>query len=71
MNMMGMVGGLLAPWTIPMILQAAGNWQVPILVLAAAYFVGSLAWLGDRSGDADRGHRGIRARRMGHSDIGT
>jgi MFS transporter, ACS family, glucarate transporter len=46
MNMMGMVGGLLAPWTIPMILEAAGNWQVPILVLAAAYFVGSLAWLG-------------------------
>jgi ACS family glucarate transporter-like MFS transporter len=46
MNMMGMVGGLLAPWTIPLILEAAGNWQVPILVLATAYFVGSLAWLG-------------------------
>jgi sugar phosphate permease len=46
MNMMGMVGGLLAPWTIPMIREAAGNWEVPILVLAAAYLVGSVAWLG-------------------------
>ena len=47
MNMMGMVGGLLAPYTIPIILDAAGgNWDVPILVIAAVYFVGTLAWLG-------------------------
>jgi ACS family glucarate transporter-like MFS transporter len=47
MNMMGMVGGLLAPWTIPRILEAAGgNWHVPILVIAFWYFVGALAWLG-------------------------
>ena len=25
MNMIGMIGGLLAPWTIPRILEAAGN----------------------------------------------
>ena len=43
----GMVGGLLAPWTIPYILQAAGgNWNVPILVIAFWYFIGALAWLG-------------------------
>lgn len=47
MNMIGMVGGLLAPYTIPRILEAAGNdWSVPIMVLAAAYFVGAIAWLG-------------------------
>lgn len=47
MNMCGMVGGLLAPWTIPVILEAAGNnWEVPIVVIAATYFVGALAWLG-------------------------
>lgn len=47
MNMMGMVGGLLAPYTIPIILDSAGgNWDVPILVIAAVYFVGALAWLG-------------------------
>jgi MFS transporter, ACS family, glucarate transporter len=46
MNTWGSVGGLLAPWTIPMILGAAGNnWDVPILVIAAAYGVGALAWL--------------------------
>ena len=47
MNMIGMVGGLLAPYTIPRILEAAGNnWSVPIMVLAAGYFVGAVAWLG-------------------------
>lgn len=30
MNMMGMVGGLLAPYTSPIILDSAGgNWDVP------------------------------------------
>ena len=47
MNMIGMIGGLLAPYTIPRILEAAGNnWNVPIVVLASAYFIGALAWLG-------------------------
>ena len=47
MNMIGMIGGLLAPYTIPRILEAAGNnWHAPIVVLAAAYFVGAIAWLG-------------------------
>jgi MFS transporter, ACS family, glucarate transporter len=47
MNTFGSVGGLLAPWTIPMILEAAGNnWKVPILVIAVGYAVGALCWLG-------------------------
>ena len=47
MNMIGMIGGLLAPYTIPRILEAAGNnWHAPIVVLAAAYFLGAIAWLG-------------------------
>ncbi len=41
------MGGLLAPYTIPIILDSAGgNWDVPILVIAAVYFVGAIAWLG-------------------------
>jgi hypothetical protein len=41
------VGGLVAPWTVPKILEAAGNnWDVPMLVIAFWYFVGSMAWLG-------------------------
>ncbi len=47
MNTSGCLGGLLAPWTIPYILQATGNdWAVVIQVIAGAYFIGALAWLG-------------------------
>ncbi len=47
MNMWGCIGGLLAPWTIPYILEAAGNqWRVVILVIAGWYAVGALCWLG-------------------------
>jgi MFS transporter, ACS family, glucarate transporter len=47
MNTWGCLGGLLAPWTIPYILQAAdNNWSVVIQVIAAGYFVGALCWLG-------------------------
>jgi sugar phosphate permease len=47
MNMWGCVGGLLAPWTIPYILEAAGGqWRVVILVIAGWYAVGALCWLG-------------------------
>jgi sugar phosphate permease len=47
MNTAGCVGGLLAPWTIPYILEAArGNWPVVIQVIAACYLVGALSWLG-------------------------
>jgi MFS transporter, ACS family, glucarate transporter len=47
MNTWGCLGGLLAPWTIPYILQAANNdWSLVIQVIAAAYFVGALCWLG-------------------------
>jgi MFS family permease len=47
MNMWGCIGGLLAPWTIPYILEAAGDqWRVVILVIAGWYAVGALCWLG-------------------------
>jgi sugar phosphate permease len=47
MNTWGCLGGLLAPWTIPYILQAAGNnWAVVIQVIAGWYFIGALSWLG-------------------------
>jgi len=47
MNMWGCIGGLLAPWTIPYILNAAGGqWRVVILVIAGWYAVGALCWLG-------------------------
>ncbi len=47
MNMWGCIGGLLAPWTIPYILEAASNqWHVVILVIAGWYAVGALCWLG-------------------------
>ncbi len=47
MNTWGSVGGLLAPWTIPVILErAGGNWSVPILVIAFWYGIGALCWLG-------------------------
>ena len=47
MNMWGGIGGLLAPWTIPYILEAAGGqWRVVILVIAGWYAVGALCWLG-------------------------
>jgi len=47
MNTWGCLGGLLAPWTIPYILQAAGNhWSAVIQVIAGSYFIGALCWLG-------------------------
>ncbi len=47
MNMWGCIGGLLAPWTIPYILEAAGGqWRTVILVIAGWYAVGALCWLG-------------------------
>jgi sugar phosphate permease len=47
MNTWGSVGGLLAPWTIPLILErAGGDWSAPILVIALWYGVGALCWLG-------------------------
>ena len=47
MNMWGCIGGLLAPWTIPYILEATGGrWRVVILVIAGWYAVGALCWLG-------------------------
>lgn len=47
MNTWGSIGGLLAPVTVPYILEAANmNWNVVIVVIAGWYFVGALCWLG-------------------------
>ncbi len=47
MNRWGCSGGLLAPWTIPHIREAAGGqWRVVILVIPGWYAVGALCWLG-------------------------
>jgi hypothetical protein len=47
MNMWGCIGGLLAPWTIPCILEAAeGQWHTVILVIAGWYTVGAFCRLG-------------------------
>ncbi len=47
MNTWGCLGGLLAPWTIPYLLEAAANdWSVVIRVIAGGYFVAALCWLG-------------------------
>lgn len=47
MNTWGCIGGLLAPLTIPYILDAAGGqWRVIIFVIAGWYAVGALCWLG-------------------------
>jgi sugar phosphate permease len=47
MNMWGCIGGLLAPWTIPYILDAAGGqWRTVIVVIAGWYAVGAVCWLG-------------------------
>lgn len=46
MNTWGSIGGLLAPWTIPYILDATSNdWKVVIFIIAGCYFVGALCWL--------------------------
>ena len=46
MNMMGNIGGALAPMFVPMVLAAAGgSWNVNFYVFAAVYAVGACAWL--------------------------
>lgn len=47
MNMSGCIGGLLAPWIIPYILDTAdGQWRIVIIVIAGWYAVGAFCWLG-------------------------
>jgi MFS family permease len=46
MNMMGNVGGAVAPMAVPLILAATNNnWSVNFYVFAAVYFLGALCWI--------------------------
>jgi MFS transporter, ACS family, glucarate transporter len=45
MNMMGNLGGAVAPMLVPIVLAAAGgNWNVNFYMFAGVYFIGALAW---------------------------
>lgn len=46
MNMMGNIGGALAPTLVPLVLAwAGGNWNVNFYSFAVVYLVGAVAWL--------------------------
>lgn len=46
MNMMGNVGGALAPMVVPFVLDATdNNWNANFLMFAVVYFIGALCWL--------------------------
>jgi len=46
MNMMGNVGGAVAPMAVPLILAATNNnWSVNFYVFATVYFLGALCWV--------------------------
>ncbi len=45
MNMMGNIGGALAPLAVPLVLTfAGGNWNLNFYMFAAVYVVGAMAW---------------------------
>ena len=46
MNMMGNIGGALAPAVVPYVLLATNdNWNANFAMFAAAYFIGAFCWL--------------------------
>jgi MFS transporter, ACS family, glucarate transporter len=45
MNTVGQVGGILSPIVLATLVDATGNWNLPLLVLAAIYAVAGVAWL--------------------------
>ena len=45
MNTVGQVGGILSPIVLAYLVDATGNWNLPLLVLAAIYAVAGVAWL--------------------------
>ncbi|MFM7606176.1 MAG: MFS transporter [Prosthecobacter sp.] len=45
MNMMGQVGGAIAPMAVPMVLAATNNsWMVNMTLFALSYFLGAICW---------------------------
>ena len=45
MNTVGQVGGILSPIVLAYIVDATGDWNLPLMVLAGIYAVAALAWL--------------------------
>jgi len=46
MNMMGNIGGALAPMVVPIVLNSTGgNWNANFIMFAVVYFLGALCWL--------------------------
>ena len=45
MNTVGQVGGILSPIALAYLVDATGNWNVPLLVLAGVYGMAAIAWL--------------------------
>jgi ACS family glucarate transporter-like MFS transporter len=45
MNTVGQVGGILSPIVLAYLVDATGNWNTPLLVLAGIYAVAAIAWL--------------------------
>jgi dipeptide/tripeptide permease len=45
MNMMGNLGGFLAPIVTGYILDRTGNWHLVFTISSAAYLLGAVSWL--------------------------
>ena len=45
MNTVGQVGGILSPIILAYLVDATGNWNLPLIVLAGIYAVAAIAWL--------------------------
>lgn len=45
MNTVGQVGGILSPIVLAWLVDATGDWNLPLLVLAGIYAVAAIAWL--------------------------
>jgi len=45
MNTVGQVGGILSPLVLAYLVDATGNWNLPLIVLAGIYAVAAIAWL--------------------------
>ena len=45
MNTVGQVGGILSPVVLAYLVDATGNWNFPLLVLAGIYAIAGVAWL--------------------------
>ena len=45
MNTVGQVGGILSPIVLAYLVDATGNWNLPLMVLAGIYAIAAIAWL--------------------------